>query len=139
MDQTSFRSLNKGINEKVTTVDSDLFFSSLFKYNPDMVLFMDTLGIIAKVNDGFSEALGYPASEIELSPLERFISPEEIANYKEVFQIALTGKTQYVYTTFLHKDGETLNVVLHLIPAKSEDRVIGVFGIAKDITVMKNK
>ena len=115
------------------------FFSSLFEYNPDMVLFMDIFGIIAKVNDGFSETLGYPINEIELSPLEKFISPEEITNYKKVFQLALTGKTQYVYTNFIHNHGNFLNVILHLIPAKSEDRVISVFGIAKDITAMKSK
>ena len=40
----------------------------LFEYNPDMVLFMDTDGIIAKVNGGFSETLGYTQEEIELSP-----------------------------------------------------------------------
>ena len=31
-------------------VDSDLFYRSLFEYNPDMVFYLDIHGVIVKVN-----------------------------------------------------------------------------------------
>lgn len=135
MEQTVFQDERR---KKVMKVDSDLFFRSLFDYNPDMVLFMDVYGIIAKVNKGFSETLGAPIHEIELSPLERYISPEEISNYKRIFQRTLAGEAHSLYTTFVHNHGSHLNVILHLIPAKSEGRVIGIFGIAKDLTSVRH-
>ena len=36
-----------------TIVNSDMFYRSLFEYNPDMVFFLDTHGIIAKANGIF--------------------------------------------------------------------------------------
>ena len=121
-------------NEKV---DSDLFYRSLFEFNPDMVMYFDNLGIIAKVNSTFSETLGYTEEEIALSPLEQFLPQSAITMYKKVFKKALTGETQYVNTSLLHKNGNTVYISLDLMPAISEDRVIGVFGIAKDITLIK--
>ena len=115
-------------------VDSDLFYRSLFEHNPDMVFFLDIHGIIAKVNGLFSETLGYTQEEIVLSPLEQFFPSSEISIYKELFKKALTGETQYAYTTLLHKNGNTIYIRLNIIPAISEERVIGIFGIAKDIT-----
>ena len=102
-----------------------------------MVFFMDIHGIIAKGNGGFSKTLGYSQEEIELSPLEQFLPSSEISIYKELFKKALTGETQYVYTSLLNKNGNTIYISLNLIPAISEDKVIGVFGIAKDITEIK--
>ena len=61
-------------------VDSDLFYRSLFGYNHDMVFFLDTHGIIAKVNGVFSETLGYTQEEIVLSPLEQFFPSNEISD-----------------------------------------------------------
>ena len=57
--------------------------------------------------------------------------------YKELFKKALTGETQYAHTTLLHKNGKTIYISLNIIPAISKERVIGIFGIAKDITDIK--
>ena len=99
-----------------------------------MVMFLDIIGIIAKVNRTFSETLGYTQEEIELSPFEQFLPSSEISIYKELFKTALSGKTQYVNTTLLHKSGNTIYIRLNLIPAISEKRVKGIFGLAIDIT-----
>ena len=63
--------------------DSDLFYRSLFEYNPDIVFFLDTKGIVAKVNDGFSKILGYTKEQTLLSSMERLIPSSEIPLYRE--------------------------------------------------------
>ncbi len=120
-----------------TIVNSDMFYRSLFEYNPDMVFFLDTHGIIAKVNGVFSKTIGYTQEEIVLSPLEQFFPTSEMAMYKEIFKKALSRETQYVYTSLLRKNGSSLYIHLNIIPAISEGKVVGVFGIAKDITHLK--
>ena len=55
-------SIGNSTNDQQRTdikVDSDLFYGSLFKYNPDTVFFMNTDGIITKENGRFSEMIGY--------------------------------------------------------------------------------
>jgi diguanylate cyclase (GGDEF)-like protein/PAS domain S-box-containing protein len=118
-------------------VDSDLFYRSLFEFNPDMVFFLDIHGIIAKENGAFSETLGYKQEEVALCPLEQFFPSSEIPIYKELFQRAHTGEPQYADTTLLHKNGSNLYISLSLIPAISEEKVIGIFAIAKDYTDIK--
>ncbi len=78
--------MEKSINKNLEIIDSDLFYRSLFEYNPDMVFFLDTEGTIAKPNVGFSKALGYSHEEIALSSMERFLPSSEISQCREVFK-----------------------------------------------------
>jgi len=126
--------LHSGTN---SVVDSDWFYRSLFEHNPDMIFFLDTHGVIARANELFCESLGYTQEEIALSPLERFFSSNEIPAYRELFKKALIGKTQQAHTTLLHKNGKAIYIRLTIIPAIVEEKVMGVFGIAKDITDIK--
>lgn len=118
-------------------INSDMFYRSLFEHSPDMTFFLDIHGIIAKVNGSFSEILGYTQEEVVLSSFEHFMPSSEMTMYKELFKKALTGKTQYVETRLLHKKGNTIYIRLNIIPAISEGKAIGIFGIAKDITDMQ--
>ncbi|OCA85958.1 hypothetical protein A8F94_14015 [Bacillus sp. FJAT-27225] len=116
------------------TEDVDMFYRSLFEHNPDMIFFLDNLGIIVKINDLFSETLGYTQEEMIVKPLKQFVSLNEMSNYKELFRKALTGEKQSACTTLVHKNGQSVLILLTIIPVKSEEKVIGIFGIAKDIT-----
>ena len=116
------------------SVDSDLFYRSLFEYNPDLVFFSDLNGVIAKPNEGFCKILGYPQEEIVLRSLERFLPQSELSKYREAFEKRLAGETSIFNTLFLPKKGNPRTIFLSTIPAKAEGKVIGVFGVAKDIT-----
>ncbi|MEH7180171.1 sensor domain-containing protein [Neobacillus vireti] len=137
MVNTSIEDSLNVCSNKNEIVDSDLFYRSLFKYNPDMVFFLDIYGIIAKANGAFSETLGYTHEEIQLSPLEQLLPSNETSIYKELLKKVVAGETQYTYTTFLHKNGSAIDISLNMMPAISENKVIGIFVIAKDITTIK--
>lgn len=118
-------------------VDSDLFYRSLFEYNPDMVFFLDTHGIIAEVNGTVIETLGYSKEEIVLNPLEKFFPANEQVLLQKHFKRAVNRETQYTHTALLQKCGTLIYITLIIIPAISEDKVIGFFALAKDITDLK--
>jgi len=130
-------------NEKKTATVSteiiipDLFYHSLFKYNPDMVLFMDRYGIIVKLNKGFRESLGFKQKEVELHFFEKFLPPTAVDSYRELLKNTLNGTPQYTHTKVKSKSGKTLDVSIDFIPATREDKVIGTFLIAKDLTKVK--
>lgn len=116
------------------TLSPDLFYQSLFDHNPDIIFYMDVRGVIVKSNDRFSETLGYDTGEIVLSTVEKFLRSKNVPGYREALTKALSGDRQYLKTTFLHKDGRALKFHLTLIPAWSENQVIGIFSIAENIT-----
>lgn len=118
-------------------IDTDQFYRSLFENNPDIVYFLDPLGIIAKTNEVFLEMLGYTKDEIVLNSIEKFLPLSEISLYKESLKLVLSNRTQNIDTVFLHKNGNSIQINLTLIPAKNNGVVIGVFGIAKDISERK--
>ncbi|MBB6447610.1 EAL domain-containing protein [Bacillus benzoevorans] len=115
-------------------VDPDLFYRSLFEYNPDLAYYSDTHGIIAKPNEGFCKTLGYRQEEIVQHSLERFIPQSEIPKYRKAFAKTLAGEIQHFNTLFLPKTGNPRIIFLSMLPAKVAGKVIGVFGVAKDIT-----
>lgn len=53
---------NDGKTNKI--VESNLFDHSLFKFNPDMVIFLNMNGNIVHINHGFVKALGYTLQEL---------------------------------------------------------------------------
>ncbi len=119
-------------------INSDLFYRSLFENSPDILFFIDLQGIIAKINDGFLDILGYSNDEVVLSSMKRFLPASEIPLYKELFINILSGQTQHFNTLFLHKTGKTLPVRVVGLPALVDNQVIGVFVVAVDISEQMN-
>ncbi|MCU9599694.1 PAS domain-containing protein [Pallidibacillus thermolactis] len=123
---------NDGKTNKI--VESNLFDHSLFKFNPDMVIFLNMNGNIVHINHGFVKALGYTLQEIILTPFERFFPSSEIAHYQKLFTQATAGEVLCAHMTLLQKNGETCSVSLNMIPAKFHDQIMGIFVTAKDNT-----
>ncbi|WP_290443457.1 EAL domain-containing protein [Sporolactobacillus kofuensis] len=116
---------------------SDLFYRSLFDHNPDIVFYLDINGVITLPNERFSEFLGYDPKEIVLSKTEKFLQSDKVSSYIKRFKKVLTGEKQYVNTVLLDKNGKPIDFCLIMIPAKTDNRVIGVFVIAEDMTYRK--
>ena len=69
MVNTSIENSAKVRSRTSAIVNSDMFYRSLFEHNPDMVFFLDTYGIIAKVNEIFSKTIGYTQEEIDIKSI----------------------------------------------------------------------
>ena len=118
-------------------INSDQFYRSLFENNLEMVFFADTSGTIAKANGKSFEILGYTAEDFELSSIEQLFPSSERSTFREFFTRVLSGEKQNTNTTFLHKTGKSLQIRMEGIPAIVNDKVIGIFVIASDLTEMK--
>ncbi|MBP2075792.1 EAL domain-containing protein [Oceanobacillus polygoni] len=130
--------LMEGQSNHGEAINSDLFFRSLFTYNPDIVFFADKEGVIASVNEGFTATLGYSKDEIALYPLEELLLESEVAKFRIIFNSALSGKIEHDNTVIVQKNGAPLEVEIHIIPAIAEGRTIGIFGVFKDRTELNN-
>ena len=101
-----------------------------------MAFFTDTSGIIAKTNGKSLEILEYTAEEIELNSIEQLFPSSERSTFREFFNRVLSGEKQYMNTIFLHKTGKPLQIRMEGIPALVNDKVVGIFVIATDMTKM---
>ncbi|WP_170289680.1 EAL domain-containing protein [Cytobacillus depressus] len=117
--------------------DPDVFYRAIFENNPDTVFFLNPEGIIVMPNKGFTEILGYSEDEIAFISIEEIIYISELPFFKVSFNEALTGNVKHFDTVFIQKGGISVQIDLTLIPAKFNGQVIGVSGIAKDVTERK--
>lgn len=113
--------------------DNNHFYQSLFEYNPDIVYFVNTSGILEKTNDVFSKKLGF-SNSYEINTMDSLIPSNYSQIHKEAFQKVLSGIPQNMNMKFLHKTGHTIDINLTMMPAYLDGIILGAFGIAKDIT-----
>ncbi len=113
--------------------ESEQRFRSLFEHHPDAVFAFDPTGRVILANDGCARLSGYSLEEI-LAESRAYAPPEEFERGMAFFQAALRGAPQEFESIVLRKDGERLEVWTTQIPIVVDGQVVGVFGIARDIT-----
>jgi diguanylate cyclase (GGDEF)-like protein/PAS domain S-box-containing protein len=109
-------------------------YLSLFENNPDGVYSMDLEGKLTNINQSLERILGYSEKELSFMTFHPVVAPE----YKELtnkgFQNALNGDPQNYHTIGIHKNGQRVHLNITNMPIIVDDKIIGVYGIAKDIT-----
>jgi PAS domain S-box-containing protein len=110
-------------------------YRSLFDYNPDAVFSFDTEGRFVSANPACEALSGYKPEELLLgtswAPL---VCPEEFAASSVKFGAAVAGQATQYETTIRHRDGHDVRLGITNIPIIVSGRVVGVFGVAKDLT-----
>ncbi|MFC0472550.1 EAL domain-containing protein [Halalkalibacter kiskunsagensis] len=112
-------------------------YKSLFDYNNDAVFSFDLLGHFTSVNKAVEQISGYPPSELMKKPFVDYIHPEDLSEALEAFAVSKQGKSQTLNCRIIHKDGGTIFCNVTSTPIIVNNDIVGVYGIAKDITKQK--
>jgi PAS domain S-box-containing protein len=120
---------NKGLS-----LQKEQHYESLFKYNPDAVFAFDTDGNYLSVNPAMEQLLGHSADEFLGMSYTPLIPKDELEKTKEHFRKAAKGITQHYETKAYHKNGHIIDVKVTNMPIIINNEVVGVYGVAKDIT-----
>ncbi|OIJ20816.1 hypothetical protein BKP45_08465 [Anaerobacillus alkalidiazotrophicus] len=112
-------------------------YQSLFDNNPDAVCSFDLDGRYIKVNDSLEKLTGYSETELLYQPFNPLIVKEDLKRTKEHFYKASKGIPQTYEYRIIHKSGRIIHWKVKNIPITVDDEIIGVFEIAKDITLQK--
>ncbi|MEH7444764.1 EAL domain-containing protein [Bacillus sp. JJ1122] len=108
---------------------------SLFNHNPDAVFRVDLKGNILNVNKEATELTGYSASELAGVHFIQLIDRSEEENkIKQYFMKVLSGETKVIETSLKRGDLTSANVRITAVRIIVKDKVVGVFGIVRDIT-----
>ncbi|MBB5174518.1 sensor domain-containing diguanylate cyclase [Texcoconibacillus texcoconensis] len=112
-------------------------YKSLFSYNPNISFALDVNGYFTQINDVLETILGYYDDELINKRFDSVLkgSSKKDANY--AFQQVLDGEAVNFITDVIRKNGSIVNLNVTGVPIKTGNNVVGVMGIAEDITERK--
>lgn len=112
-------------------------FRSLFKHNPHPVYYFDLEGNFMGANKKVEEISGYPESELLNMNFAPIIVEEDLERTVSHFEAATRGEIHEYEIKIKTKSGEIRDLRVNNFPMKVFDEIVGVFGIAEDITASK--
>src|SRR6267378_3795624 len=110
----------------------------LFEGSPDAVVLMDLEARVLRINREFAALFGYSAEEAAGRPVVDLIVPEdELENSRAGFARARSGERFVVERERRRKDGTRIHVSIKRAPIVLGGKLIGYYGIYRDITERK--
>ncbi|MEK5024728.1 PAS domain S-box protein [Paenibacillus sp. FSL M7-1046] len=109
-------------------------YKSLFEYNPSAVYSMNLQGDYLTCNSNLEILSGYSMEELVGSYFGPLVHEKDRAKTQYHFNLACQGMPQSYDLTLIHKDGHLVEISTTNIPIIVGDKVVGVYGISRDIT-----
>ncbi|NRD80085.1 PAS domain S-box protein [Bacillus sp. BRMEA1] len=110
---------------------------TVFHSNPDAILLLDLEGHILKVNSVFENLSGYTIAESVQLKLQRLFPIESLDKIFHHFHKASLGQVQNFDCFMQTKDEQFVDLNITNIPISVDDKIIGIYAVAKDITHLK--
>ncbi|WP_088105857.1 sensor domain-containing protein [Halalkalibacter urbisdiaboli] len=126
--------LGRDITERM---ESEQRYKSLFTQHPNGVYSLDLNGHFLDINQKIERLSGYTKDELLGANFSPLIAPEDLQVVLELFNEVKKGYAQKHEVQIVRKDGQRREVYLTTIPAILNGKVIGIQGIAQDITEKK--
>ncbi|WP_041775676.1 diguanylate cyclase domain-containing protein [Blastococcus saxobsidens] len=112
-------------------------YRSLFDHNPNAVYSMDTEGRFTSANAVAHRLMGAGPGELIGDSVVKLAAPDDAAETARRFAAALDGHPQNYWTSVVDRQGRRVEVSVSNLPIMVDGRVVGVYGIAKDISELK--
>ena len=132
-----FRTDKKMHNQLLLFITREQHHLSLYQHNPDLIITMDLKGKFLSVNKAI-ELYGYTDKDILHQPFSNYIVPNLVEKTLENFIFAKNGNSINYETAIYSKNGDRFELNVTNIPIIVENKIIGVYGVVKDITILKN-
>ncbi|MCD8509913.1 MAG: diguanylate cyclase [Bacillus sp. (in: Bacteria)] len=110
-------------------------YKSIVENNTDAVFMLDETGTFLSVNKSGAEVSGYKEEELLHKGFHQLVYEPELPLVVHHFLKALEGETQEYTMHFYHKNGNMIYSAVKNIPIVVDGKVMGIYGIARDITM----
>jgi two-component system sporulation sensor kinase A len=107
---------------------------SLFQFHPDAIFVIGPDMIFYDCNPMTESILGYSREELTGISCSALVVPRDLETTGYHFRQALDGASQTYEIEVYHKSGAIKDISVTNVPFIVEGQVVGVYGIAKDIT-----
>ena len=105
--------------------------------NPDGLYSLDLEGRFVNANKGLAEIAGVPLKELLKMDFLPFCSKEDKEYILQHFRKAIGGETTKFEARFVSAKGRYMILRVSLAPMKSKGKIIGAYGITKDLTELR--
>ncbi|MNH85624.1 Autoinducer 2 sensor kinase/phosphatase LuxQ [compost metagenome] len=131
------RDITERKNNERRLQESQQRYKSLFEYSPSAVYSFDLQGNYVTLNSNLEALSGYSKEELLGMNFSQIISGSELSKTVRYFELSMKGEPQSYETTILHKNGTPVELNVTNVPIIVDQRIVGVYGIATDITERK--
>ncbi len=114
--------------------ESNERFESLFHNSPDAIFTLNDEGEFMSANQASEEITGYTKNELLNMHFSPLICSEDLAMAIEYFEKAKKGIASSYDLGITRKDGQVVYVHITHFPMTVDEKTVGTYGIAKDIT-----
>jgi PAS domain S-box-containing protein len=118
-------------------IDNEARYRSLFEHNPAAVYSLDLQGRFTSINAAAIRLSGYSEKEALRMSMADVATPDSIDTMSKNFQNSLRGESQSYEAAINAKDGRRIDVHLTSTPIVIGGDIVGIYGIAEDISGRK--
>jgi diguanylate cyclase (GGDEF)-like protein/PAS domain S-box-containing protein len=123
---------------RLRLIEEEQYYRSLFDNNPDAVYSLDLQGNFLSCNSALEDLLGYLREELLNVTFEHLVEPRSLQKTQDFFVETITTLMPQNYDTIgVHKNGEIVELNITNIPIIINKELVGIYGIAKNITEKK--
>ncbi|WP_310550517.1 PAS domain S-box protein [Paenibacillus glufosinatiresistens] len=114
--------------------ESEQRYKSIFEYNPSAVYSMNLQGDYLTANENLEKLTGYTLDELIGMYFGPLVAEKDMDKTLHHFNLAAQGEPQSYDLTIIHRDGYEIEINTVNIPIIVDGRIVGVYGISRDIT-----
>jgi PAS domain S-box-containing protein len=112
-------------------------YRSLFEFHPSAVFSVDFTGRFTATNAACERLTGYTSDELREMTFFDLLARGYVDDTEAAFRRALDREPQRLESAVVHADGHLVELAVTGLPIVVDDLVVGVYGIAEDITEAK--
>ncbi len=137
--EATIRKLEKEITDlKEALHQSEQRYRDIVENAPDVIFTLSEDGAITSLNPAFEKIRGWPCADLIGKNFAQIIHPDDLPLAKEKFQSVFRGETPTMFELgAISKSGRYLVGEFMITPQIQNGRVVGMLGIARDITEHK--
>ncbi|GEP38993.1 hypothetical protein NPS01_26560 [Nocardioides psychrotolerans] len=128
------RELDRGARIDRALRETTERYRSLFDYHPSAVFSLDLEGRFTSVNAAAEQISGYRAAELVGTSFPDLLLPDELETMLLTFSLLVAREPQRFEVGFHLKNGTTVDLRITGLPIIVGEQVVGVYGIAEDVT-----
>jgi PAS domain S-box-containing protein len=109
----------------------------LMRFTREAVSLYDLQGRYLEMNEASEQLTGFFKADRAGRGHDAWYPPDQRERVQQSFALAVEGRPQHFDSVCIRKDGTPLEVEVSYVPILSGNRIVGVYGILKDISEMK--